>query len=337
LARLFNSSFGGQASWLLPAALLAMAALLAFTWRAPRTSRTRSAALLFGGWLVVTAVAISLGKGIIHPYYTVALAPPIGALVGIGAVMLWRRRRLVAPRVVLATAIVVTTGWSVVLLERTPAWHPGLRTVVLLTGVVSAAAVAGWPQRRRNAAMAVASLALVATLAGPAAYTWATVTTPHSGAIPSAGPAAAGFGAGPGGGGAAPAGGFRGGGGFGGPGGAGGILSASTPSAALTATLQQESGRFRWVAAAVSANQAAGYQLASGDAVMAIGGFNGTDPAPTLAQFQGYVAAGQIHYFIAAGGGNGTTTSSAITAWVESTFPSQTVGGVALYDLTSRG
>ena len=338
LTRLLTSSFGSQASWLLPAALLAMAALLAFTWRAPRTSRTRAAALLFGGWLVVTAAAISLGKGIIHPYYTVALAPPMAALVGIGAVMLWRRRHLAAARVVLATVIVVTTGWSVVLLERTPAWHPGLRTLVLLSGLVAAAAVAGWPLRRTPAAVAVASLALVATLAGPAASTWATVTTPHSGAIPSAGPAAAGFGVGPGG--PVPAaGGFRRGGGFGGPGGAGGILSASTPSAALTAALQEDSGRYRWVAAAVSANQAAGYQLASGDAVMAIGGFNGTDPAPTLAEFQTYAATGQIHYFIAgggAGGGGGTATASAITSWVEANFSSQTVGGVTLYDLTSR-
>ncbi len=83
---------------------------------------------------------------------------------------------------------------------------------------------------------------------------------------------------------------------------------------------------------------------------MAIGGFNGTDPTPTLAEFQGYVAAGKIHYFIAGGGfggggrggpGGGTgggqqtsSTSSAITTWVTGNFTSTTVGGVTLYDLT---
>jgi hypothetical protein len=99
------------------------------------------------------------------------------------------------------------------------------------------------------------------------------------------------------------------------------------------------------VAATVGANQAAGYQLATGDAVMAIGGFNGTDPTPTLAQFQAYVRDGKVHWFIAGGrggggggpgrGGNEASTASGITAWVGSTFTAQTVGGVTLYDLST--
>jgi len=117
----------------------------------------------------------------------------------------------------------------------------------------------------------------------------------------------------------------------------GGILNGSAPSAALASTLKANAGRYSWVAATISANQAAGYQLATGDPVMAIGGFNGTDPSPTLAQFQKWVAEGRIHYFIAGGrGGNGGATAggSAISSWVASTFSSSTVGGVTLYDLT---
>ena len=90
------------------------------------------------------------------------------------------------------------------------------------------------------------------------------------------------------------------------------------------------------MAATVGANQAAGYQLATGDAVMAIGGFNGSDPTPTLAQFKAYVRQGAIHYFIAGGmgGGSGQGTSGRIASWVEAHFPKQTVGGVTVYDLT---
>jgi 4-amino-4-deoxy-L-arabinose transferase-like glycosyltransferase len=91
------------------------------------------------------------------------------------------------------------------------------------------------------------------------------------------------------------------------------------------------------VAATVDANNAAGYQLATGDPVMAIGGFNGTDPAPSLAQFQAYVQQGKIHYFIASGGRGGPASSSSateITSWVEAHFSAQTVGGVAIYDLS---
>ena len=70
---------------------------------------------------------------------------------------------------------------------------------------------------------------------------------------------------------------------------------------------------------------------------MAIGGFNGSDPSPTLAQFQAYVAAGQIHYFIggSTGGGGGAGSSSEISTWVAATFTATTVDGVTLYDLTA--
>ena len=83
---------------------------------------------------------------------------------------------------------------------------------------------------------------------------------------------------------------------------------------------------------------AAPLELATGDAVMAIGGFNGTDPWPTLAVFKELVAKHEIHYYVGQGsqsfgGGRG---SSAIAAWVAAHFTKQTVGGQTVYDLTSR-
>ncbi len=123
------------------------------------------------------------------------------------------------------------------------------------------------------------------------------------------------------------------------------MLNGSEPDSALTALLGQDADSYSWVAATVGANSAAGYQLATDDPVMAIGGFNGTDPTPTLAQFQQYVRDGKIHFFIARGsggfggggpgGGNTTSTSTAISTWVTDNFTSQTVGGVTVYDLTS--
>jgi 4-amino-4-deoxy-L-arabinose transferase-like glycosyltransferase len=105
--------------------------------------------------------------------------------------------------------------------------------------------------------------------------------------------------------------------------------------------LQADAGRYTWAAATVNSNNAAGYQLASGEPVMAIGGFNGTDPAPTLAQFEKLVADGKVHYFIADGGGGfrgpggSANDASQITAWVESHFAAQTVGGATVYDLNA--
>jgi hypothetical protein len=163
------------------------------------------------------------------------------------------------------------------------------------------------------------------------------------------------FAGGPGGGAGGGFGGGRVGGGFGGTGGrtgvggfgggaAGGLLDGSTPGKQLTALLAANGSRYTWVAAASGSNAASGYQLATGDPVMAIGGFNGTDPAPTLAQFEKYVSEGKIHYYIGGGGfsfggGGGlgqseTSDSSQIASWVSSHYEATTVDGVTIYDLT---
>ena len=206
-------------------------------------------------------------------------------------------------------------------------------------------------------AAAVVAVGLVAGLGGPAAHAVQTAGTAHTGSIPSAGPTVAGGTGFPGGGGR---GGFGGQGGTppaGGPGaaggptagaagtgggmggGIGGLLNATDPSAEVVAALEEDADSYTWVAAAVGSNNSAGYQLATGDPVMAVGGFNGTDPSPTLAQFQQYVADGEVHWFISGGtganGASGSSASSDIASWVAENFTAQTVDGVTLYDLSS--
>jgi 4-amino-4-deoxy-L-arabinose transferase-like glycosyltransferase len=391
--RLFASDMGGQISWLLPAALLLLVAGLWFSRRGPRTDRTRAALLLWGGWLVITGVVFSLSDGIIHPYYTVALAPAIAALVGVGAGLLWEQRATsYLATVVLAATVVLTSVWATVLLVRTSDWQPWLRIAIPVVGLATAALLLLGKQLPAFAMRSAMVLALLAGLAGPAAYAVDTAATAHNGAIPSAGPTSltgfGGFGGGRGGapgggnaGGGFAGGGFPGGGGFGnggtnnggnnntrgggnfgggnrsgnrggggglgGGGGIGGLLDGTTPSAALVTLLDTNANDYTWVAAVVDSNSAAGYQLATDHSVMPIGGFNGTDPAPTLAQFEADVQAGKIHYFIASGGGGGgggfgrtgaTSTGSddaaQITTWVSQHYTSATVGGVTVYDLT---
>jgi 4-amino-4-deoxy-L-arabinose transferase-like glycosyltransferase len=342
--RMFNSSYGGQISWLIPAALVLMTALLWLSRRAPRSSVQRAQVLLWGGWLLLTGLVFSLAKGIIHEYYSVALAPAIGALVGIGAVSLWRLRSQVVARAARAASLAVTAVWATVLLDRSASWQPWIRPTVLVLGLGAAVAVLGLDRLSPLASRAVAGVALVAALLGPTAYTLSTVTTAHSGSLPTAGPAVAGGrfggpGGGPGGGrfqGAPPAGAIA----RAPMGGAGGLLNASTPGTAVVQALKADASSYTWVAAAVGANTAAGYQLASGEPVMAIGGFNGSDPTPTLAEFQAQVAQGKVHWFISGGlgmgggPGGGSGTASAIASWVQSTYQATTVDGVTMYDLT---
>ncbi|MBB6555794.1 hypothetical protein [Nonomuraea rubra] len=121
----------------------------------------------------------------------------------------------------------------------------------------------------------------------------------------------------------------------------GGLLNAAAPSAELTALLESGASGYTWAAATVGSNNAAGYQLATELPVMAVGGFNGTDPAPTLERFKQYVAEKQIRYFIGTGmGGAGRSTGGSddaarIAAWVQETFTATTVGGTTVLDLTS--
>jgi len=114
----------------------------------------------------------------------------------------------------------------------------------------------------------------------------------------------------------------------------------------MKALLEADADSYTWVAATVGSQSASGYQLATGDPVMAIGGFNGSDPSPTLTQFQQYVADGKIHYFIGGGmggggrGGHGTSTggssySTQIAEWVAANYTAQTVGSTTVYDLST--
>jgi len=354
ITRLLTPEFGGQASWLLPTALLLLVAGLALTARRPRTDRLRAALVVWGGWLVVHALVFSYMQGIIHPYYTVALAPALGGVVGLVVPALWSRRATLAARGTLAVAVALTAGWAFQLLGRSAEWQPWLRPLVLAGGLAAAVGLALAPWLGRRAVTAVAVVALVSSLAAPAAATVATAAQPHTGSIPSASPSVAG--SGPGGGVGGGAGGMRpgagapptgaagaarggfGGAGGGGGGGAGGLLDASTPSAELVALLRQDAASYTWVAAAVGSQSAAGPQLATGLPVMALGGFNGSDPSPTLAQFQQYVAEGSIHYLLGGSGpgrsNGGSSAAAEISSWVAATFPSTTVGGTTVYDLT---
>jgi 4-amino-4-deoxy-L-arabinose transferase-like glycosyltransferase len=458
--RLFDGVIGGQIAWLIPAAVVGLVVTLWFTRRAPRTDPQRASVLVWATWLIGTVLVFSTMQGIFHEYYTVALAPPIGALVGIGAVVAWQHRNHPVALLVLAATVAVSTFWARALFGRAEDWNtwiPPLVTVVGLlatAGLVALAAMA-LLGRRPAAALAVATAVtgLVAVLAGPAAWSLQTALTAHGGAIVTAGPAVAG-GAGfpfpggadfpfpgmPGGtggatampdipGGTLPAlpggalppfpgggqppfpggtlppfpggvppvfpggtlppfpGGAAGGlppqpgapsapgsgtaatpsggrGGTGGPGGGfpgggfPGMGMSPPPSPAVVEALMRDADRYDWVAATNGSMSQAPYQLATQRPVMPIGGFSGMDPAPTLEQFQRYVAERRIHWFITGGmpdigalaelagmpapsggalpgpfGGNGTGTR--IADWVKAHYTATTIDGVTLYDLTA--
>ncbi len=435
--RLFSANIGGQISWLMPAALVLLMAGLVITWRARRDTDSlegmaRAAFLAWGGSLLITALVFSFMQGIFHEYYTVALAPFVAALTGMGVAVLWEERGTRAALLTLSGTLALSAVWSYVLLGRATGYLPWLRWGVLVGGLLAAVALPFAARAGRRVLLATAALGLGAVLAGPLAYCLTTVSTGHTGSIVTAGPAVAGGRGGPGGlmrggtggagelppggpGGAGGAGGAGGPGGAGGAGGAsqgggtqggntppqggmppgqagqapqgggtrgqggrgleraggagqggpGGLLGGTQVSAEAKAALSADADRYTWAAAAIGSQNAASYQLASGAPVMPIGGFNGSDPSPTLEQFKQYVRDGKIHWFIGqggaggsaeggtaaatdggangeadggmrqGGGGPGGATGTAIETWVKATFQATTVGGATFYDLTA--
>src|SRR3984893_9031302 len=347
VGRLFNAENGGQVSWLLPVAGLALVVGLALRWRAVRTHLGRAGYLLWGGWALVTVAVFSFMTGIFHPYYTVALAPAVGALVGMGLVDLWRLRQSSLTRWLLPAGLAVTGVWAFVLLGRTPDFQSWLRYAVLVVSLLSALVLL-IPLSRRLAVAAITA-GLAAVLPRPAAYTLDTVLPTHTGAITSAGPAvtAAGSG-GPGGaGGFQPPEGVR---GFPGPrAGSAGVPSGGTPpggafgnrgqqvsaSPALVKYLLAHRGQATWIAAVEGSMNAGSLELTSGQPVMAMGGFSGSDPTPTLSQFQSLVAQGKVRYLLvqsgdgAIGGGGRGGTVAQVVSWAEAHGKAATISGVS--------
>jgi 4-amino-4-deoxy-L-arabinose transferase-like glycosyltransferase len=306
--RMFNDIVGGQISWLIPFAVVGLLAGLWLTRRAGRTDLARAGWILFGGWMVVEMAVFSQAKGIWHPYYTVALAPPVAAAAGAGALAMWRAGRQTRWLAwILPGAVIATAAWAAVLLGRTADYDTWLGPLILVGGIGSAIVlglVALGYTRARLLAAGAGLVAAASLLAGPAAYSLTTVGGPTTGPLASAGPArvAGAQGGGPGGG--AP----PGIGGFGAPpsaGARGGLAGRDTVSAGLISYLRSHQGSSKYLVAVSGSQQSAPIILASGQPVVTMGGFNGSDPAPTLAQLQALVSSGQVHYVLLGGGAPG--------------------------------
>ena len=299
----------------------------------------RAQVAVFGGWLVVTWLVFSLMAGIFHAYYTVALAPAVAVLTAVAVTVLRERHRAgqMWPLGVAGALIAFTAAWGMALVLRSGSYTAlgiGIDVVGIAAGLalcIIAFLRSGvlderpLPRLCQTGARAALILGCIACIAGPIAWTACTISCGHTGSIVTAGPSGDMGGSGPNGNGGSTA-----------PGGS--LLGGTSASTSLTELLTANATGYRWAAATTGSQNAASYQLASGLPVMAIGGFNGSDPAPTLDEFKTYVAQGLIRYYIAGGGMNGTqmggsSAASEIQTWAAENFTAQTIGNVTVYDL----
>lgn len=320
ITRMFGASVGGQISWLLPLCLLVLVAVAVagvLRWRAkvPGDAAERAGWFMWGSWLLVTALVFSFAQGIWHPYYTTMLAPAIAAISAAGLMMFWRARSFV--RFLLPLGIAITAGWAFVVVSRDTSWHGWTRWAT--AGVAVLAIVVLLAGLRRAGLVA----ALVAVLLTPAVWSTATAATATgNGVMPAAGPME------------------RGGGGFEvfmngqqppdgnqqppggtqqprgnrpqigmmpGPGGNRGELT-DEQKRILAYAEEHGGGAEITLAIAGSAQAASPYIMGSDAVVIGMGGFSGSDNAPSVDQLQTWVSEGKLKFVLSGGdrmGGRG--------------------------------
>lgn len=315
LFRIFNNDFGPNIAWLLVLALAGGGLLLWILRKTPRTNRGRAAVIFWVLWLVVHIIIFSMTSGVIHPYYVVVMAPAVAALVGIGMPFLWGAY---VKRKSYAWVLPVTIGMTAMTAMIILGYAGTMTWLIWVVGALGLASMIGLlinlysPKNWLQNSAIIASI--TACTLSPVIYTLSTVNMAHTGSIPTAGPSSTAM--------------------------QGSNNEKSQADSALVEYLLQNQNGATWLVAVDSANESAAIQLTSGQPVMAIGGFNGSDTPLTLEQFKQLVATGKLKYYAANSrghGGGGHGGNSEITNWIKQNGKVINYGGsdVTLYELSA--
>ncbi|MEJ2596767.1 MAG: glycosyltransferase family 39 protein [Anaerolineales bacterium] len=301
ILRLFVSPLSKDVSWLLPFGMLSLLLLALRTRLRWPLEPDHQVLVLWGGWLLTGAVFFSIA-GFFHPYYLSMLAPPLAALVGIGAVGLWQLR---ARSSWLALGLLLFGAGLTLAFQAYTArvftgitWWLPLAAVLFIAGALLL--VVGMLRRFYRSALAGFGLVMIAILVTPGV--WSVLTTLNSGGnqvIPAAYSGAS-FGS------QGPAGGQNG-------------LQADKErpiDRTLLDYLQQNTTGMKYLMAVPSSMSGAGYVLATGRPVLYMGGFNGQDQVVTGSDLAQLVAEGQLRYVYWGDGGPGPSGQSSISTWV---------------------
>ena len=328
LSRLFNGNFAPEASWLVFTAGALALVLAVLPYLLDKGTSARVIGLVAGTWFASTFLLLSFMGTMVHTYYTFSLAPPIAIMVPVGLAALWKARDRLAVRLIGAAIIGGSSYLATKILQYSDDYPWWMAIAIIIVGLLTAI---GWTLELPQIATQVLWLMLVLSLiGGPAAANLHTVASSQQGTNPISGPISSDPRA------------------IsrhlddirrGNPAWARQIAYGDLPDPAVLAHMVATNTEATWIAATYSAQNAAQYQLASGRPVMAIGGWLGTDPAPTLEQFVSLVTEKRVSYFIWQQDlldleqlGPETV---AISEWVNENFTFTTIKGVRIYDLNS--
>lgn len=343
ITRLFGEQVGGQISWLLPLCLLALVAVAIAGIRQRASGRTsqpavdpalRAGWVLWGGWLLLVGLVLSVAQGGFHPYYTTEMAPAVAAVAAAGMAAMWRHyRRPGGYRwLLLPAAVTLTAGWAWVLISRDISWNGWLRYAVVAVGAVTVVLLIAGRLSIQGTSCAMSRvagvLAVVTLLLAPGVWSTASAFAASGGVMAQAGPPGTGFGRsrgnttaridpGQGDESARFQGAMRGG------------LTAQQGKI-LAYAVANSGGRRITLAVEGGAMGAEAYLIHSDAVIVGMGGFSGQDPAPTVTTLAQWVRHGQLRFVLATGrgasghgasgrgaGGIGTGVSVLRSQWVQ--------------------
>ncbi|UQS85962.1 glycosyltransferase family 39 protein (plasmid) [Nicoliella spurrieriana] len=293
--RLFQDQLGPQISWLLPFSVIGMISAFAFFIDRKRKwyqlTANQKQVVMWAGWLVPVYGFFSVAS-FFHPYYTIMLAPPIAAFFGIGVVTMFKQLRAANwkdwKRYLLPLAVTATAFFQAWYVSSYYAWASWL---LIFAGIGFGLILLVKPAKPLRS---LTIGGLVAILLAPAFWSATPAIAGESAAIPTAGPDLLSSN---------------------GQGGAGGGVGNGTVNTKLLNYLEKRQGNAKYLFATDDSGTAAPYIIKTGKAVMAMGGFNGTDPAITLSKFKQLVKNGEIKYYYA--GGKSGSANSAIVNWIK--------------------
>ncbi|MFC5652020.1 glycosyltransferase family 39 protein [Paenibacillus solisilvae] len=324
--RLFQSGLSGQASWLIPFAAFACVGLFANLRRRHFTQQHKES-LFWLAWLVPVMGFFSVA-GFFHQYYLIMLAAPIAALVGAGWKELAKQYHETSGWMawLLPAAIPITAIFELYIMRPYDDTIGVLWSIFVLAGSLSTALLLIVLKRTERVARPAALIGLMVLLVGPLYWAATPITYGQNSMLPQAGPSSTNGGGGMGGNMAAVGNGGMGGnmaaGGNGGnmDGGMaaprGGGESSTLNTAALQYLKAHNTGE-TYLFATTSYTTAAPYIIESGENVIIMGGFSGSDPVLSLDEVKELITSGKLKYFMVSSGGGGRGGSSEVLQWIQ--------------------
>ncbi|KXZ13228.1 glycosyltransferase family 39 protein [Bacillus nakamurai] len=288
--RLFQSELSGQISWMLPFALIGLLGVV-ISWFRNRREKTddMKETMFWAAWLVPAAGFFSVAS-FFHPYYLIMLAPPIAALCGIGwhAMYALYKTSKDWTGYLLPAAVSLTAAFQICILSAYTsqigsAWMYGHGLLGL--GAVIALLVM---KHKQPFSKQITIIALCVLMLTPLYWSATPILYGGSSVIPESGPQLKSS--------------------------SGGNMFTSDVDSGLLSYLKKHNTGEEYLFATLTTVTAAPYIINTDESVMALGGFNGTDPILTAAQLKKLVDEGKVKYFLLSGNNSGNTK---LVSWIK--------------------